>query len=99
MRHVSMLLVLALFAGLFGPGCVTPAGTYTIDTIQAMQILSLISQAVQIAQDQGLLPPPGQPDAPEQIDYRQRLLDLLFAAIERNIADVNLSDLVQKAKT
>ena len=101
MRYASIcvLVVVAMLMGVAVTGCVTPQGTYTVDTIQALQILSLMQQAIQIAQDQGLLPQPGEAITPTQIDYKQRLLDMLFAAIERNINSIDLSDLVQKAKT
>ena len=79
-------------------GCVTPGGTYSVDTVQAAQVLMLISQVLEIAQAQGLLPPPGEQLEPQEIDYKQRLMELLFQAIARQIENVDLNDLVNKAK-
>lgn len=93
----KLILCALLIAGSL-TGCVTPNGPYSIDTVQAAQVMLLISQALEIAQAQGLLPPPGEQLEPQEIDYKQRLLELLFQAIARQIEGVDLNDLVSKAK-
>jgi len=95
MRSLCLLLVLAVLA----VGCVTPRGTYTVDAVQAAQVMVLVQQVIELAQAQGFLPPPGQQAEPAQLDYKERLLELLFAAVERNINDIDLSGLVTKANS
>lgn len=94
MRSVCLLLLVVLSMA----GCITPHGTYTVDTVEAAKVMLLTQQVIELAQAQGLLPPPGERLKPEQVDYRQRLLDLLFVELENSIEDVDLSALILKAK-